>query len=210
MKAIVVESKNTKDTVVKIHGIIGFIKVKGFEQPPIGTELDVMIVGIKVNKDDPTKAVLFCRPIVEDDVLIPHEGFEFTGEHGRCIAKPCFPEEFQFTLTPGMTGIYAARNSDKVRPGWKESPEALRPGKVFIKDGELPKNKFVRVEGLDSVEDLDFWIRNDKKMPAPKPRGNKRPAKKKQKASGVMHLEVGKEPASQNQLDSLVEKFSKH
>ena len=65
MKAIVVESKDTKDTVVKVHGIIGFIKVKGFEQPPIGTELDVMIVGIKVNKNDPTKAVLFCRPLME-------------------------------------------------------------------------------------------------------------------------------------------------
>lgn len=201
MKVKVIESKNTEDTVIVVNGVIGFIKQKGFERPAVGTELDVMVIGVKLNPSDDSKAVLFCRPIENDDVLIEHNGFEISGVNGRTTSKPVVPEEFQFMLTPGLTGVYVARNSEKVRPDWKDSPEALRPGKIFIKDEVLKKNGFVRAEGVDSIEDLDFWVRRAKVQ-------GKKPRKKQKDNDRTVKL-IKTEPPTKAQLDDLVNKFKK-
>ena len=203
MKATVIDSKNTDDIVVKVNGIIGFIKEKMENKPQPGDQIDIMLTGIKITESQ--RAILFCK-LITDEVLVDHEGFEATGKSGRTLAK--VPGS-AMTLTPSMTGVIVAKNSVRFRDDWEESVEPLTPGKVYINQKDLGSKGFVRICGLDSIHDMDFFARNpqllERKSRPKRPRNETtKPAPRK-----VMHLEVGTEKASEEQLAALADKFAK-
>ena len=203
MKAKVIEGRGTTDMVVRVGQLIGFIK--STEKLPVGTEVDIVITGIKVHPET-KRAIVFCRLVEKDDVLIYHEGFECTGPGGRTLAQPTDKEEFKFQLTPRMSGVYVAQNSPKNRADWETNPEALRPGLVFIKASNVFETDCVRIEGLDSLDDLDYVVRNPELFrPVEKTKHSKQDKSKKQKKKHERPADA--KPASNDQLSALVAKF---
>lgn len=152
MKIKVEAGRKDNTPIARIDGMVCFFEG---EQPEIGSEVEAMIV--MPGKKGTT---LRLRLVRHDDVLIYHDGFECSGSMCRTTALAHIqgktgPRDY-ITLTPGRSGIYVA---DNVNCGFHGLPYfPCIPGKVYVRDGDINRGT-VRIQGLDSVEDMDFWRR---------------------------------------------------
>jgi hypothetical protein len=165
--------------IARVDGVLGIFDDK-FEQPQVGQPVEVMISGVCYNRcddgyvDPDSVRFVFLRVVTPDLVEISHDGFECSGTMCRTLAHAKYDNRTIY-LTPGRTGVWVA---DNVNVGWKTlsgtiERQELRPGVCYVEAARINKGGAVRVEGVGSINELDFRVRAAEKaaaevVPAPK------------------------------------------
>lgn len=124
-------------SISKIEGIV--VIFQGFS-PPVNDEVEAMLIG-HGHLHDGKPRVIFARVVDSRDMLITCTGFD-TDPFGFSATSldPAFP----CTLTPGKTNICVSGKQVKHTVWIRKDP------------ANAGRTRY-RLEGLNNVEDFDWW-----------------------------------------------------
>jgi len=176
MFARILKNRNNPDRVlVKINGYLGFFPHRRADAllDRAGDVVEIMITSVR-HRIDPATGYPFMTPVGPEiqhllvDVVEPHhrkvrlDGF-IRHPHGcQELSSGCFEAEpwMKSYFSPGRTNVYIA---DRVNDHFCKIPadeqEPQRPLVAWVDPNYSNRGTF-RLEGLDSVEDLDLHARH--------------------------------------------------
>lgn len=165
---ILVTVKVNQQDPTKRYGFIGRQKCY-FENDGValveGTTVPVMITRPFYGKTpdgrrDPTNIIaVFVRPTDTDEyALVRHTGFECSGS--MCATTASLADEngksIGGLITPGRSEIRVADNVSAGRT-WQRKFTALQPGWVYVNNDKLIGGDTLRVEGLASLDEANYF-----------------------------------------------------